>query len=211
MPIERAEREGVTSWDLLLDGRRRYDLRITLILDPGSPSSAGHTTRRPSATPSGARTASSCAGTTSCRSRSSQSPTTSGRSSRSRCRSSTWTATPWDSRWRDAGDRRPPARRVDRVAEGRRLVLRAARAGEPGSSVAGALRRTVGRAGGAGRGRGRDRCRGGSCGRRRRGRRPMSHRAVSRLRLPALALFLAALAAPSGQRTSAPPRMGSAS
>lgn len=33
-PVERAEREGVSSWDLVLDGRRRYDLRITLILDP---------------------------------------------------------------------------------------------------------------------------------------------------------------------------------
>ncbi len=33
-PVERAEREGVTSWDLLLDGRRRRALRITLILDP---------------------------------------------------------------------------------------------------------------------------------------------------------------------------------
>ena len=33
-PVERAEREGVTSWDLLLDGRRRRALRVTLILDP---------------------------------------------------------------------------------------------------------------------------------------------------------------------------------
>lgn len=33
-PVERAEREGVSSWDLVLDGRRRFDLRITLILDP---------------------------------------------------------------------------------------------------------------------------------------------------------------------------------
>jgi hypothetical protein len=33
-PIERAEREGATSWDLLLDGRRRRALRVTLILDP---------------------------------------------------------------------------------------------------------------------------------------------------------------------------------
>ena len=31
---ERAERDGVTSWDLRLDGRRRFDLPITLILDP---------------------------------------------------------------------------------------------------------------------------------------------------------------------------------
>jgi hypothetical protein len=33
-PIERADREGVTSWDLVLDARRRSALRITLILDP---------------------------------------------------------------------------------------------------------------------------------------------------------------------------------
>jgi len=33
-PLERVDREGVTSWDLILDGRRRADLRITLILDP---------------------------------------------------------------------------------------------------------------------------------------------------------------------------------
>jgi hypothetical protein len=33
-PLERADREGVTSWDLVLDGRRRARLRITLILDP---------------------------------------------------------------------------------------------------------------------------------------------------------------------------------
>lgn len=33
-PLERADREGVTSWDLVLDGRRRFDLRITVILDP---------------------------------------------------------------------------------------------------------------------------------------------------------------------------------
>ena len=32
--MERAEREGVTSWDLVLDGRARRGLRITLILDP---------------------------------------------------------------------------------------------------------------------------------------------------------------------------------
>jgi hypothetical protein len=32
-PIERAEREGVASWDLVLDGRRRADIRLTLILD----------------------------------------------------------------------------------------------------------------------------------------------------------------------------------
>jgi len=33
-PLERADRERVTSWDLLLDGRRRARLRVTLILDP---------------------------------------------------------------------------------------------------------------------------------------------------------------------------------
>ncbi len=33
-PLERAEREGAVSWDLLLDGRRRHDIRLTLILDP---------------------------------------------------------------------------------------------------------------------------------------------------------------------------------
>jgi hypothetical protein len=35
VPLERADREGVASWDLVLDGRRRADLRITLIVDPG--------------------------------------------------------------------------------------------------------------------------------------------------------------------------------
>jgi hypothetical protein len=33
-PGERLERDGIASWDLVLDGRRRYDVRITLILDP---------------------------------------------------------------------------------------------------------------------------------------------------------------------------------
>lgn len=33
-PVERAERDGATSWDLVLDGRRRRALRVTLILDP---------------------------------------------------------------------------------------------------------------------------------------------------------------------------------
>ena len=33
-PVERADRDGVHSWDLVLDGRRRFDLRITVILDP---------------------------------------------------------------------------------------------------------------------------------------------------------------------------------
>lgn len=34
VPIERADRDGITSWDLVLDGRRRFDLRVTVILDP---------------------------------------------------------------------------------------------------------------------------------------------------------------------------------
>src|SRR6476660_6638048 len=34
MPAERADRDGIASWDLVLDGRRRFDLRITVILDP---------------------------------------------------------------------------------------------------------------------------------------------------------------------------------
>jgi hypothetical protein len=33
-PTERADREGIVSWDLVLDGRRRFDLRVTVILDP---------------------------------------------------------------------------------------------------------------------------------------------------------------------------------
>jgi hypothetical protein len=33
-PIDRGERDGVSSWDLRLDGRRRADIRLTLILDP---------------------------------------------------------------------------------------------------------------------------------------------------------------------------------
>jgi len=33
-PLERAEREGAVSWDLMLDGRRRHDIRVTLILEP---------------------------------------------------------------------------------------------------------------------------------------------------------------------------------
>jgi hypothetical protein len=33
-PSARVDREGVSSWDLDLDGRRRFDLRVTLILDP---------------------------------------------------------------------------------------------------------------------------------------------------------------------------------
>ncbi|HEX2755737.1 MAG TPA: YbjN domain-containing protein [Candidatus Limnocylindrales bacterium] len=34
VPLARADRDGVTSWDLRLDGRRRFDLPITVILDP---------------------------------------------------------------------------------------------------------------------------------------------------------------------------------
>jgi hypothetical protein len=33
-PRERAERDGITSWDLVLDGRLRGGVTITLILDP---------------------------------------------------------------------------------------------------------------------------------------------------------------------------------
>jgi hypothetical protein len=33
-PVDRAERDGITSWDLVLDGRRRFDIRVTIILDP---------------------------------------------------------------------------------------------------------------------------------------------------------------------------------
>ena len=33
-PESRTDREGITSWDLRLDGRRRFDLPVTLILDP---------------------------------------------------------------------------------------------------------------------------------------------------------------------------------
>jgi hypothetical protein len=34
VPVERAERDGVQSWDLLLDGRVRQAVRLTLILAP---------------------------------------------------------------------------------------------------------------------------------------------------------------------------------
>jgi hypothetical protein len=34
VPLDRVDRDGVTSWDLRLDGRRRFDLPVTLILDP---------------------------------------------------------------------------------------------------------------------------------------------------------------------------------
>jgi hypothetical protein len=33
--LERADREGIASWDLTLDGLRRFDIRVTLIFDPG--------------------------------------------------------------------------------------------------------------------------------------------------------------------------------
>jgi hypothetical protein len=33
-PSDRADRDGVSSWDLRLDGLRRFDVPITLILDP---------------------------------------------------------------------------------------------------------------------------------------------------------------------------------
>jgi len=33
-PTERADRDGIASWDLVLDGRRRFDLRVTVICDP---------------------------------------------------------------------------------------------------------------------------------------------------------------------------------
>lgn len=35
-PVEREEREGATSWDVILDGRKRRGLRVTLILVPGA-------------------------------------------------------------------------------------------------------------------------------------------------------------------------------
>jgi hypothetical protein len=34
-PGPKADREGVAAWDLAIDGRRRLDLRVTVILDPG--------------------------------------------------------------------------------------------------------------------------------------------------------------------------------
>ena len=33
-PTERVDRDGVVAWDLELDGRRRFDVRVTIILDP---------------------------------------------------------------------------------------------------------------------------------------------------------------------------------
>ncbi len=34
--VDRGERDGISSWDLRLDGRRRADIRLTIILDPAS-------------------------------------------------------------------------------------------------------------------------------------------------------------------------------
>ena len=33
-PLERADRDAIVAWDLVLDGRRRRDLRVTLICQP---------------------------------------------------------------------------------------------------------------------------------------------------------------------------------
>jgi hypothetical protein len=33
-PLARADRDGVASWDLRLDGRRRFDVPVTVICDP---------------------------------------------------------------------------------------------------------------------------------------------------------------------------------
>jgi hypothetical protein len=33
-PGPRSERDGVVAWDLTIDGRRRLDLRVTVILEP---------------------------------------------------------------------------------------------------------------------------------------------------------------------------------
>lgn len=35
-PAERVERDAIASWDLRLDGRRRFDVRATVILDPAT-------------------------------------------------------------------------------------------------------------------------------------------------------------------------------
>ncbi len=32
--VERVERDGIVAWDVVLDGRRRFDLRTTVIRDP---------------------------------------------------------------------------------------------------------------------------------------------------------------------------------
>ena len=49
-PASAAEREGIVAWDLVLDGRRRRDLRVTLILDPAIGVSSGPTYAPPLAT-----------------------------------------------------------------------------------------------------------------------------------------------------------------
>ena len=36
VPMHTADRDGISVWDVVLDGRRRLDLRVTLILDPGT-------------------------------------------------------------------------------------------------------------------------------------------------------------------------------
>lgn len=36
VPTATADRDGVSVWDLVLDGRRRLDIRVTLILDPAT-------------------------------------------------------------------------------------------------------------------------------------------------------------------------------
>lgn len=36
VPTTTADRDGISVWDLTLDGRRRLDLRVTLILDPAT-------------------------------------------------------------------------------------------------------------------------------------------------------------------------------
>ncbi len=33
-PAQRIDREGISAWDLRLDGRRRFDVPVTVILDP---------------------------------------------------------------------------------------------------------------------------------------------------------------------------------
>ena len=34
VPGERTDRDGIAAWDLVLDGRRRFDIPVTVILDP---------------------------------------------------------------------------------------------------------------------------------------------------------------------------------
>jgi hypothetical protein len=35
-PADRMERDSVASWDLLVDGQRRFDIRVTVIVDPST-------------------------------------------------------------------------------------------------------------------------------------------------------------------------------